>query len=101
MLNLKFIDMENNDNIAGLGKNHDEAAAENDIAKKQSEAKPAAENLDMVPNSVTNDGNSDFKPKFDKVANVHNEAEEYAQKEHEKAENWENTNESGPDKPTF
>ncbi|RZK59669.1 MAG: hypothetical protein EOO91_04415 [Pedobacter sp.] len=95
--------METNENIAGLGKNHDKAAHEHDIPKKQSEAQPAAENLDMMPNSVNKDGNKDFKENSepDKVANVHNEAAEYAQKEHEKADNWENINESGPDKPTF
>ncbi|WP_316785203.1 hypothetical protein [Pedobacter frigiditerrae] len=95
--------METNENIAGLGKNHDKAAHEHDIAKKQSEAQPAAENLDMMPHSVNKDGNKDFKENADtdKVANVHNEAAEYAQKEHEKADNWENTNESGPNKPTF
>ena len=73
------------------------------IAKKQSEAKPAAENLDMMPNSVNKDGNTDFKhtDEADKVANVHHDAAAYAQKEHEKANNWENTNEDGPDKPTF
>lgn len=98
--------MENEENIAGLGKNHDRAAREHDIAKKQSEATPAAENLEMEPNSINKDGNREFSPTTKttdsaNVVNVHNEAEEYAKKEHEKAENWENTNETGPDSPQF
>ncbi len=92
--------MENQDNIAGLGKNHDRAARAHDIAKKQSEAQPATENLDQMPHSVNKDGNQDFKSDT-MVENVHNEAEDYAKKEHEKANKWENDNKSGPDQPTF
>ena len=76
--------MDINENIAGLGKNHDREARENDIAKKQSEAKPAAENLDMMPNSVNKDGENEFK------APIHQEAEDYSKEEHQKAEDWEN-----------
>ena len=76
--------MDINENIAGLGKNHDREARENDIAKKQSEAKPAAENLDMMPNSVNKDGEKEFK------APIHQEAEDYRKEEHQKAEDWEN-----------
>ena len=95
--------MENQENIAGLGKNHDRAAHEHDIAKKQSEAKPSAENLDMEPHSVNKDGNKEFKVPTETAQNapVHNLAEEYAKQEHEKADNWENTNETGPDSPQF
>ena len=98
--------MENQENIAGLGKNHDQAAHENDIAKKQSEAQPGAENLEMEPHSVNKQGNKEFggneeesKEKSDDP--VHIQAQDYAKEEHEKAENWENTNETGPDSPQF
>lgn len=93
--------MENKENIAGLGKNHDRAAHDHDIAKKQSEAKPAAENLEMEPHSVNKDGSKTFKGSDDHSANVHDKAEEYARKEHEKADNWENNNKTGPDSPQF
>jgi hypothetical protein len=96
--------MENKENIAGLGKNHDQAAHDHDIAKKQSEAKPAAENLEMEPHSVNKDGNKGFdvaSQKAEKDSPVHNQAEEYAKQEHEKADNWENTNETGSDSPQF
>ena len=76
--------MEINENIAGLGKNHDRGAQENDIPKKQSQATPAAENLDMMPNSVNKDGGQEFK------APIHQEAEQYTKDEHQKAEDWEN-----------
>jgi len=69
--------MEINENNAGLGKNHDQEAHKNDIAKKQSEANPAAENLDMMPNSVAK-------------TPLHEKAEDYAKQEHQKAEDWEN-----------
>jgi len=96
--------MEIEENIAGLGKNHDENARENDIAKKQSEAKPAAENLDMMPHSKNANGDKEFLSNENKEAealkNVHNEAADYAKEEHEKADNWENT-ETDNDKPTF
>jgi hypothetical protein len=91
--------MENNENIAGLGKDHDKAARENDIAKKQSEAKPGAENLDMNPNSVNKNGNSDFLQQSDtlenneQISNIHEKAQEYADEEHSKAKNWEDTGE--------
>ena len=54
--------MDIKENNAGLGKNHDEDAKEQDIAKKQSDAKPAAENLDMMPNSVNKIGMIFFSP---------------------------------------
>ena len=78
--------MKINENIAGLGKNHDKEAREHDIAKKQSEAKPAAENLDMMPNSVNAEGQKEFLPQTP----IHKEAEKYAEEEHQKAEDWEN-----------
>ena len=78
--------MEINENNAGLGKNHDEEARKHDIAKKQSEAKPAAENLDMMPNSVNAEGQKDFLAETP----IHKEAEKYADEEHQKAEDWEN-----------
>ncbi len=93
--------MEIEENIAGLGKNHDQAAHKHDIAKKQSEAQPAAENLEMEPHSVNKDGNKEFTPASNDNTEVHSKAEQYAKKEHEKAENWENTNEDGPDTPQF
>ena len=96
--------MEIEENIAGLGKNHDENARENDIAKKQSEARPAAENLDMMPHSKNANGDEEFLSNEDQTAealkNVHKDAADYAKEEHEKAENWENT-ETNNDKPTF
>jgi hypothetical protein len=80
---------------AGLGKNHDEEARDKDIAKKQSDAKPAAENLDMMPNSVNKNGQSNFDATgTEKTEELHNKASKYAQNEHEKAKNWENKNPS-------
>jgi hypothetical protein len=97
--------MENKENIAGLGKNHDRAAHDHDIAKKQSEAQPATENSEMEPYSVNKHGSKDFnansKEGDQNVKDVHQKADEYAKKEHEKAENWENNNETGPDSPQF
>lgn len=95
--------MEINENIAGLGKNHDENAREHDIAKKQSEAKPAAENLDMEPHSVSKEEleKKENKPDEPNVDDVHLDAIDYAKKEHDKADSWENTNETGPDRPQF
>ena len=61
--------MDINENIPGLGKNHNQEAKENDIAKKQSEAKTAAENLDMMPNSVNTNGEKDFLPEPPKKTN--------------------------------
>jgi hypothetical protein len=98
--------MEIDENIAGLGKDHDQEAHENDLQKKQSEAQPGAENLEMEPNSVNMQGNRGFggtsseeeqdsKP----VDEVHEQAEAYSKEEHEKADSWENTNETGPDAP--
>ncbi len=84
--------MEHDDNIAGLGKNHDAAAHEHDIAKKQSEAKPAAENLDMEPHSVSkssiNSGDDKADANQDQLP-IHQQADDYAKEEHDKAENWE------------
>ncbi len=87
--------MENKENIAGLGKNHDSKAHDHDLAKKQSEAQPAAENLEMQPNSVNGKGQQDFNPTptsegADQTA-IHKKASEYAKQEHEKADNWEDT----------
>lgn len=97
--------MENEENIAGLGKNHDQAAHANDIAKKQSEAKPAAENLEMEPNSVNRNGDKEFgsttTDENRKAQPIHNQATEYAKQEHSKADDWENTNETGSDSPQF
>lgn len=84
--------MEYNENIAGLGKNHDKEAHDYDLAKKQSEAKPAAENLDTTPNSVDK---SEIKNRQKEGQEIHDQAHRYAKEEHEKAENWENT---APDK---
>lgn len=80
--------MEIKENIAGLGKNHDKEARPHDIAKKQSEAKPATENLDAVPNSVSAKGKKG-QDTDQKIDNIHQDAAAYAQEEHEKAENWE------------
>lgn len=82
------------ENNAGLGKNHDENAKDQDIAKKQSEAMPAAENLDMMPNSVNQNGERTFESenKTEQTEELHKKASEYAQNEHEKAKNWENKN---------
>lgn len=52
--------METKLNNDGLGKDHDKAAEAHDVAKKQSEAKPATENLDIMPNSVNKDGSHGF-----------------------------------------
>jgi hypothetical protein len=97
--------MEIQENIAGLGKDHDRSAHDRDIQKKQSEAQPGAENLEMEPNSINKDGNKEFGGKLadtaQKTDDVHVKAGEYAKQEHEKAENWENTNEEGPDSPQF
>ena len=84
--------MEHDDNIAGLGKNHDAAAHDHDLAKKQSEAAPAAENLDMMPNSRNASGNKEFLTPEEgdqKTSELHKDASEYAKEEHEKADNWE------------
>ncbi|MEJ5992780.1 hypothetical protein WG904_00020 [Pedobacter sp. Du54] len=85
--------MDINENIAGLGKNHDQEAHENDIAKKQSEAKPAAENLDMMPNSVNAKGQKEFLPP------LHEEANDYAIEEHKKAEEWEHRSDQKTNTP--
>jgi len=77
--------MDINENIAGLGKNHDQEAQENDIPKKQSQAKPASENLDMMPNSVNANGDKEFLQETP----IHKEAENYAKEEHKKAAEWE------------
>ena len=83
--------MDIKENNAGLGKNHNEEANDNDIAKKQSDAKPAAENLDMIPNSVNQNGHSNFEEAAtNKNEELHKKASAYAKNEHEKAKNWEN-----------
>jgi hypothetical protein len=71
--------------VDGLGKNRDKASEKEDFAKKQSDAQPAAENLDMMPNSVNKTGEKNF----DNSAAIHEKASNYAEKEHEKADNWE------------
>jgi hypothetical protein len=93
--------MEINENIAGLGKNHDQAARNHDLAKKQSEAQPAAENMDMEPHSINKTGTKEFDPNNPNEQHIHNQAKVYAKQEHEKADNWENTNETGSDSPQF
>ncbi|MEE1943855.1 hypothetical protein VRU48_01970 [Pedobacter sp. KR3-3] len=80
--------MEYNENIAGLGKNHDQEAKLHDLAKKQSEAKPAAENLDGQPYSINKKQISN-SAKTNKQ--VHEQAQDYAKKEHQKADKWEDT----------
>ena len=83
--------MENREMPGALGKNRDKESKENDIAKKQSEANPASENLDMMPNSVNKNGDQGFSQSKDNdTAEIHNKAEEYAKEEHDKAKNWEN-----------
>lgn len=84
--------MENQESADALGKNHDKEARENDLAKKQSEANPAAENLDMMPNSVNKNGDKGFSQQGETdKEEIHDKAEEYAKEEHDKAKNWENT----------
>ncbi|RZK55211.1 MAG: hypothetical protein EOO87_08470 [Pedobacter sp.] len=80
--------MEIEENIAGLGKNHDkeEQEKDRDIAKKQSEAKPAAENLDMEPNSVDK---SELPNDAKNTLDIKQDAENYAEEEHKKAADWE------------
>ena len=82
--------MEIEENVAGLGKNHDKEAQENDkdIAKKQSEAKPAAENLDMEPNSVDK---SELSEEANDNLDIKQDAQNYAEEEHKKAADWEHT----------
>ena len=84
--------MEINENIAGLGKDHDKEARDRDLAKKQSEAQHAAENLDQQPNSVNKQGGNDFLQNTNDSAldDTAQRAKAYAAKEHEKAENWDN-----------
>ncbi len=79
--------MEYDENIAGLGKNHDREAKPHDLAKKQSEAKPAAENLDDQPYSVNKKEIDHSNPEDDKQ--IHEQAQNYAAEEHQKAEEWE------------
>lgn len=76
------------ENIAGLGKNHDRAARENDLAKKQSQAKPAAENIDAAPHSVSR---QQLPKHAENADQIHEKANDYAKAEHRKAANWENT----------
>lgn len=51
--------MDIKENIAGLGKDRDKDPAK-DLAKKQSQAEPATENLDIQPNSVNKQGDKAF-----------------------------------------
>lgn len=101
-----MIAMEIKENVAGLGKDHDKAAHGHDIAKKQSEAQPAAENLDMNPHSRNANGGKEFlsdtkaEKKAEELDNVHQDAADYAKEEHQKAADWENTA-TDQDQPTF
>lgn len=70
--------------VDALGKNRNEASEGQDYAKKQSKAQPATENLDMQPNSVEK---TDTEKKEHK--NLHEKANQYADKEHKKAASWE------------
>lgn len=81
--------MDIKENIAGLGKDHDEDAREKDLQKKQSEAKPGAENIDMEPHSVNKDGNKGFSDQSDKADNLDSAAKDYSNDQHQKAQNWE------------
>lgn len=83
--------MEYDENIAGLGKNHDREARANDLAKKQSKAQPAAENIDSEPHSVSK---SQMKKEPEDREQIHEKAHDYAKEEHEKADNWEDTSSS-------
>ena len=81
--------MDINENIAGLGKDHDKSVSDNDLAKKQSEAKPATENLDMMPNSVSKQENDSLNTAEELNKELlHHQAKAYAQKEHDKAKDW-------------
>lgn len=51
--------MDIKENIAGLGKDRDKDP-DKDLPKKQSQAEPATENLDIQPNSVNKQGEKDF-----------------------------------------
>ena len=84
--------MDIKENNAGLGKNHDAESRDQDLAKKQSEAQPVAENLDMMPNSVNQNGESEFTSNT--TTDLHEKASAYAFNEHKKAKNWENKNQS-------
>lgn len=90
--------MEIQENNAGLGKNHDESASEKDLAKKQSDAQPAAD-LEMEPYSVNKDGQKEFQSSDNQQ--IDDKAKAYAKQEHDKADNWENPNKTGPDSPSF
>ncbi|RZJ81143.1 MAG: hypothetical protein EOO47_05250 [Flavobacterium sp.] len=80
--------MDIEENIAGLGKNHDKETQEsgNDIAKKQSDAKPAAENIDMEPHSVDK---SELENTDTDDSDIKQDAADYAEQEHQKAADWE------------
>lgn len=54
--------MESNQDVDALGKSRDKNAEDKDFAKKQSDKEPAAENLDMMPNSVNKEGTKEFDP---------------------------------------
>ncbi|WP_199142025.1 hypothetical protein [Pedobacter sp. ASV12] len=88
--------MEYNENIAGLGKNHDREAKPHDLAKKQSEAKPATENLDNQPYSI-NKKQRDQSHKD--IEQIHQQAHDYAREEHEKADKWEDTSSAKDQQP--
>lgn len=79
--------MDIKENIAGLGKNHDEEARETDLQKKQSSASPSAENIDMEPHSVNKNGSKEFNDQPEE--NIAKDAANYAEEERQKAKNWE------------
>lgn len=81
--------MDIKENIAGLGKDHDEDAREKDLQKKQSEATPGAENIDMEPHSVNKDGNKEFSDQPSTSDDIVQAAENYTKEQHEKAKTWE------------
>lgn len=98
--------MEIEENIARIVKNHDENIREHDTAKKQSEANPAGENLDMMPNNRNANREKDFLSKDTasaekkEIANVNKDSVDYENEEHEKAANWKSTA-TDEDKYTF
>ena len=83
------------ENIAGLGKNHDREAREHDLAKKQSGAKPAAENIDAEPHSVSR---QELENKAENPEPIHEKADDYAKEEQKKADEWEDTSSLEDDK---
>lgn len=85
--------MNTKQDVDALGKNRDKASEKQDFAKKQSQAEPAAENLDMTPNSVAKKNSEDAENNKTKE-----QAENYADKEHDKAAQWEDHSATEKDK---